>query len=216
VPTGNVTSAVAALVSGLAGRLASAALPDHAADLRRTRPTAPVTPVAASADLPALRHLPEAIRLAPTDGTPVLVQALASARWTQTHTYVRDPPNERFLSGYAHCTLLGPAAMSPVAVDPAGLVTLGVLLLGPHRHYPPHWHPADEVYLPLTAARWSVGDSPYLPREPGAVLHHAPTRPHAIRTDATPLLALYLWRGDLHTPARLVDPPDDTDRRSGP
>ncbi|WP_353074134.1 dimethylsulfonioproprionate lyase family protein [Amycolatopsis carbonis] len=59
--------------------------------------------------------------------------------------------------------------------------------------------PADEVYLPLTGARWSTDQSPYVAREPGTALHHAPAQPHAIHTDAVPLLARYLWRGDLHT-----------------
>ncbi|MEV8615056.1 dimethylsulfonioproprionate lyase family protein [Amycolatopsis sp. NPDC051373] len=201
------TAAVTALVTDLARRLASEGLPEHAADLRSTHPTAPVAPAAPSAALPALRNLPKALRIALADHVTGLVQVLRSARWTQTTTYVSNPPNERFLPGYAHCTLLGPAAALPVAVDPASLVTLGVLLLGPHVHYPPHWHPADEVYVPLTRARWSTDESPYVAREPGTVLHHAPTQPHAIHTDAVPLLALYLWRGDLHTPARLIDPP---------
>ncbi|WIX76646.1 dimethylsulfonioproprionate lyase family protein [Amycolatopsis carbonis] len=201
------TAAVTALVTDLARRLASEGLPEHAADLRSTHPTAPDAPAAPSAALPALRHLPKALRIARTDDATGLAQALTSARWTQTNTYVRNPPNERFLRGYAHCTLLGPATALPVAIDPAGLVTLGVLLLGPHLHYPPHWHPADEVYLPLTTARWSTDQSPYKAREPGTILHHTPTQSHAIHTDAVPLLALYLWRGDLHTPARLINPP---------
>ncbi|MEU4668236.1 dimethylsulfonioproprionate lyase family protein [Amycolatopsis sp. NPDC023774] len=201
------TAAVTALVTDLARRLASEGLSEHAADLRSTQPTAPVAPAAPSAALPALRHLPKALRIARADDVTALAQALTSARWTQTHTYVSNPPHERFLPGYAHCTLLGPAAALPVAIDPAGLVTLGVLLLGPHLHYPAHWHPADEVYVPLTKARWSTDESPYLPREPGTIVHHTPTQPHAIHTDAIPLLALYLWRGDLHTPARLIHPP---------
>lgn len=208
------TAAVTALVTDLARRLASEGLPEHAADLRNAHPTAPVTPAAPSAALPALRHLPKALLIARANDVTGLVQALTSARWTQTSTYVSNPPHEHFLPGYAHCTLLGSAAALPVAVDPAGLLTLGVLLLGPHLHYPPHWHPADEVYVPLTRARWSTDESPYVAREPGTVLHHTPPD----RTPSTPMPSPS-WRStsgaatSTHRPASSTHPAEPRHQR---
>lgn len=79
---------------------------------------------------------------------------------------------------------------------------LGVLLLGPGNDYPHHLHHADEVYLPLTRARCSSGlAEPYQARATGRALHHRPGQAHGARSGSAPLLALYLWTGDIQTPA---------------
>jgi hypothetical protein len=78
---------------------------------------------------------------------------------------------------------------------PSDHLACGVLLLGPHLTYPPHRHEADEIYVPLAGtARWKHGTGDWTLRPPGAVIHHARHEPHAMQTDATPLLAFYLWR----------------------
>jgi hypothetical protein len=70
--------------------------------------------------------------------------------------------------------------------------------------YPAHRHPAEEIYLTLQPAFWQHGDSgPWLRQSSGAVIHHPSMLAHAMRTDTEALVALYLWRGDLATPARL-------------
>jgi hypothetical protein len=89
-------------------------------------------------------------------------------------------------------------------VDPTHTAALGILLLGPGTHYPHHRHPADEVYLPVTEARWSSGlDEPYRPLEPGQPKHHRSRQAHAVRAGARPLLTIYLWTGDTLTSAQL-------------
>ncbi|HEY3686284.1 MAG TPA: dimethylsulfonioproprionate lyase family protein [Streptosporangiaceae bacterium] len=203
------------LVNALAARLDAAALTAHATDLRAAAhaPGGPgPEPVSARAALPVLGHLPEAMRIAgggaAADLAAALDPLLPLVRWGQSPAYVADPPNAAFLAGYGHATLLGSPTAHPVAVDPSARVAFGLLLLGPGVHYPAHRHPADEVYLPLTPARWSTGTGADAVRPPGTPLHHPPGHPHAMRTGATPLLALYIWRGDTATPARL-DPPDE-------
>lgn len=72
----------------------------------------------------------------------------------------------------------------------------GLLLLGPETLYPSHRHEAEELYISLLgSADWHQSDRGWVRQPPGAVLHHASFEPHAMRTDAQPLLALYLWRG---------------------
>jgi hypothetical protein len=204
--------AVRLLVDELAPGLDAAGLPDHAGDLRSAvaRAIGAPGPTDTRADLPVLGHLAEAMRIARGPRTSGLAAALDPLlpllHWGQSAGYVADPPNAGFLAGYAHATLLGSAAARPVAADPAARVGFGLLLLGPGVHYPAHRHPADEVYVPLTPARWSDGADQASVRAAGTALHHPPGRPHAMRTDGTPLLALYVWRGDITTPARL-DPP---------
>ena len=42
-------------------------------------------------------------------------------------------------------------------------------------------------------------------RNAGDVIWHAPNAIHAMMTDAHPLLAVWSWTRDTHTPARLVE-----------
>lgn len=77
---------------------------------------------------------------------------------------------------------------------------LGLTLIAPATHYPLHAHPAIELYLVLSGtAEWRVSEAPFAPRPPGALILHASGIGHAMRTGTEPLLALYVWRGDLVT-----------------
>jgi hypothetical protein len=82
----------------------------------------------------------------------------------------------------------------------------GFLLLGPDTLYPRHRHAAEEIYLPLVgAAEWQQGDTVWRRHPAGTVIHHRSEEPHAMRTGAEPLLALYLWRGNLEQKSRLAE-----------
>lgn len=117
---------------------------------------------------------------------------------------VQSPPHERFLERYAHATILGSQPSSAILVDESRTAAVGVLLLGPNNQYPHHQHYADEVYVPLTHARWSSGRrEPYVDLPPGSTLHHQSLQPHSVHTDDTSLLTLYLWTGDTTTSAWL-------------
>jgi hypothetical protein len=166
---------------------------DVAATLRlwpATLPSAPAAP--AGSALPVLRFLPAAAAAAPAFSRALcasLAAVAASLAWRQT--YAADDANRAFLERYGWCELLGPRC--------------GFLLLGPQTHYPAHRHEAEELYLPLSgSADWQQSGRPWQSREPGVLIRHASGEPHAMRTTAAPLLALYLWRGSgLDLPARL-------------
>ena len=86
-----------------------------------------------------------------------------------------------------------------------GGYALGVLLLGPGLTYPPHAHPANEVYYIVGgSAEWRRGDGPWTSRATGSLVQHPSGLVHATRTGDDPLLALYLWWGDIETHARLM------------
>ena len=54
-------------------------------------------------------------------------------------------------------------------------------------------------------ADWQHGHGPWQPRAPGTAIHHPPHLPHAMRTSAEPMLAMYLWWGaDLTVHAKMV------------
>ena len=127
-----------------------------------------------------------------------------SLSWTQNPNYRRRPPDAGFLDNYGYAVIAGPpqAASPPLVVEHR--LAMGVLLLGPGTHYPLHAHPAAELYLALGAGDWWRDAGPWRREAAGALIHHPPHMPHALRAGPAPLLAVYLWRGDLATAARLV------------
>jgi hypothetical protein len=199
---------VVGLVRALGVVLRSHGLGGHANLVDGVGPDAVVPPPATPSGLAVLDQLGRAC--APADGVDAdllqHVRRLApGAAWTQTAAYVDDPPSSGFLDGYAHATRVGPPDGGPPADAPGGkpAVSVGLLLLGSDVRYPPHHHPADEIYLPLGDADWLDDDATtYRPRPAGTPLHHRPWQAHAMRTGPRPLLAVYLWSGDVTTPSR--------------
>jgi hypothetical protein len=157
-------------------------------------------PVAPSA-LPVLRWLPEVKANAPAL-TLELVNELSRAAtmmaWRQTYTATEI--GAAFLENYGYSEIVG--LSGPLASE---RLACGFLLLGPETHYPRHRHEAEEVYIPLAGtASWQQGDGRWRERLPGTVIHHASHEPHAMRTGARALLALYLWRSaNLHQKSQL-------------
>src|SRR5882724_273965 len=140
----------------------------------------------------------------PLAGMSHSLQALGPwLAWTQNPNYRRSPPSPEFLDRYGYAVIAGPAEGPPALVGHTNLA-LGVLLLGPRTHYPRHHHPATELYVPLNAGEWWRGDGPWRPEPAGAVIHHGSDVAHATRAGDTPLLAIYLWSGDLGTHAQLT------------
>ena len=116
-----------------------------------------------------------------------LCECAASLDWRRT--YAREEADPAFMRNYGWTEL---------ATSEAGAGALklscGVLVLGPNTLYPPHFHEAEELYVPLHGlAEWQQGDCIWRLRSPGNVIHHSSEEPHAMRTGDDPLLAMYLW-----------------------
>jgi hypothetical protein len=162
---------------------------------------------AAAPSLAACRFWADALDR-PAANVSSLCAALAALAprlsWTQNPNYRRAAPSADFLDNYGYAVLAGPAD-GPPALACHDKLAFGVLMLGPRTHYPLHHHPAAEVYIPLNPAKWWRGEGPWREQAPGTVIHHPPNIPHATRTGETPLLALYLWCGELATHARLTE-----------
>ncbi len=120
--------------------------------------------------------------------------------WVQNPNYTVETVGAAFVDHYGYADVVGPRGLVP-----SEAYALGVLLLGPQTTYPPHAHPATEVYCVVGGtAEWRRGEGTWTLRPPGSLIHHPPRTPHAMRTHEQPLLAIYLWRGDLDTPAVLT------------
>ncbi len=109
--------------------------------------------------------------------------------WGQTYSV--DDFGSGFLERYGWTELIG--LRGPVASE---RIACGFLMLGPEIEYPRHSHEAEEVYIPLTEPTfWMRGDEDWKLRSACRPIYHPSRMPHAMRTESTPLLALYLWRG---------------------
>lgn len=158
--------------------------------------------------LPVLRDWPDCLARAPREQPTLapLAEALSALspflRWRQNPNYQVSPPDPGFLDGYGYSEIAGPYGFVEAGIR------CGVLLLGPHIFYPAHRHPAEEIYIPLNPGDWQRGEAEiaaggWTERPAGTVIHHPPEVPHAMRAGERALAALYLWRGDLATEARL-------------
>jgi dimethlysulfoniopropionate lyase len=156
--------------------------------------------------LPVLAQLPAAFAAA-HEGAPDLAEPLEAMlpalRWTQNPNYRREPPSPDFLSRYGYAQFAGPGGIPTLLANDR--LALGLLMLAPETVYPAHAHPAEELYLPLVPARWQRGDEGWRDRRAGDLVHHPADMVHATEAGKLPLLALYLWLGDLGTAARIVD-----------
>jgi hypothetical protein len=154
------------------------------------------------ASLPVLRWLPELKSDAPAFSRGVvndIDRAAPFMAWRRTYT--EADVGAAFLENYGWSEIVGTSG--PLASE---RVACGFLVLGPRTHYPRHQHEAEEIYIPLVGtASWQQGNGGWGECAPGTVIHHDRNEPHAMRTGARPLLALYLWRSaDLRQKAHFV------------
>jgi hypothetical protein len=154
-----------------------------------------------ASSLPVLRWIPQIAADGAAFGTEMVAAvcgAAPSLAWRQTYT--ANDLHPAFLDNYGWSEILG--TNGPWASE---RIACGFLILGSSTLYPRHRHAAEEVYLPLSGtAAWQQGDAVWRERSPGTLIYHASEESHAMRTGASPLLALYLWRGaNLAQKARL-------------
>jgi mannose-6-phosphate isomerase-like protein (cupin superfamily) len=149
------------------------------------------------AELPACAYFGAALDLGRAGPEAAIAAGLAplAQRLRWTYGYPSDPRYPGLERRIAFTLVLG-----STAVWRSERMLLGFTLITPHTNYPPHAHPAIELYLVVAgAASWRVGDAPAAIRPPGSVIVHPSGAPHAMSTGAEPLLALFTWRGDLGT-----------------
>lgn len=154
--------------------------------------------------LPVLAHLPhcigETMLIAP-DLAAAIAAIEEHLQWRQSASYTDAVLGEGFTANYGWAEIIGPNGFFT-----GDDFLLGLLMLGPHRHYRDHYHPAPELYWPLTSeSRWSREGQPFVEQPQGAIIWHPPMMLHATITEETPLLAVWAWTRDTATPAKLKD-----------
>ncbi len=155
--------------------------------------------------LPACTYLPETIAasMLVTDSVAAALAEIAPhLHWKQNANYSDALLGAGYMDGYAYAEFIGPQGFFP-----GDDFLMGLLLLGPHRHYKDHAHKAPELYWTLTGpSLWRKGSEEFLSRPAGSMIWHAPDVIHATHTCDGPLLALWIWTQDTAFPARLVTP----------
>jgi len=207
------TEAVDRLLAALRRRYESPrdASPELRAELQRMldawpKPgTDPPSIMVEPARLPACDHLDHALAQGLTGPEAALARAIAAIapglRWT--YGYPPDPRWPALGSNVAFTQIVGARGLRP-----SPKLHLGLTLIAPETRYPAHRHPAVETYLVLSGtAVWQAGDAAAAPRSPGSLIFHPSGIPHAMATEAEPLLALFSWRGDLQSPSVYVEMP---------
>ena len=152
--------------------------------------------------LSVLTWLSDMVKAATPDTVPTakLLAAVANhLAWGQT--YLPEDFGSIFLERYGWTELVGTRG-----VIANNRIACGFLLLGPEIEYPLHRHEAEEIYVPLTGRTyWMRNNEKWVSREASLPIYHETWMPHAIRTDAVPLLAIYLWHGGDLAQKSLID-----------
>lgn len=165
---------------GWAGDLYSATGNARAAEAAKLmRAAVPERPADPPQILPVLSHLPSI----------AMQYELAGLPWTDGGFSL--PAVIKGRNAYAE--LIGPEGPFLSAK-----CRFGFYLQAPDCLYPPHSHAAEELYLLLDgSAEWQLDDGrPFVPQD-CSLVHHLPWQKHAMRTGASPLLALWVWLGDI-------------------
>jgi hypothetical protein len=156
------------------------------------------------ARLPACRHLSAMLGELMMAESP-LAAAIANIEdqlcWRQNADYSDEAMGQPgYMDNYAYAEIIGPSGAFK-----GDDFLLGLMILGPHRHYLDHFHPAPELYWLLTGpSEWRSGLGRFASRGADETIWHPPLVPHATRTGGQPLLAAWVWTRDVATPAKLL------------
>jgi len=140
---------------------------------------------------PTPKHLADALAASQTHPLAArLAEVAAEIPWVQVSGHTMPPS---IAGRYAYCDIVGPDAL--VRSDD---ICFGAYLQYPDTWYPMHWHAAEELYFPISGtALWSRDGVAGEPVPPGQLIRHASYERHAMRTGTAPMLALWVWLGNL-------------------
>ena len=100
---------------------------------------------------------------------------------------------EFFKGGYAFAEIVG-----EMGFKFSKKIRLGFFLQKPNLNYPLHAHDAKELYFILSgSADWEIEDKKFK-ASPGLMILHEEKEEHAMTTSEFPLLALWIWTGNIN------------------
>ncbi len=146
--------------------------------------------------LPAADTLTQALPLAAA-GTRTLASLFekekASLKWEQDFAKVDAVTDAAMRAGYSSVEIIGECG--PFV---SSQVRAGIGVWGPNIDYPPHRHPAEEVYVVLAgSAEFLLREghgAPWAKRTAGDVVYVPSMTNHGIRTRRDPVAVFYMWQ----------------------
>ncbi len=155
-------------------------------------------PVTAHAAASIQHHMP--IMLASSWPAPLtgIASALAAC-WQRLDWHYHYPERPDLAANIGFAELIGPSG--PLWSDK---IRAGFTFMAPGIFYPLHDHPAVELYIVLSGRAEWTRRTMTTNQDAGAAILHASMEPHAMKTVTEPLLALYVWTGDIASPARYL------------
>ena len=131
--------------------------------------------------------------------TRLLAPLAPALPWSDTSANMTMP--EGFRGRYSAAEIIGPDGTIPAAD-----FRFGTFLQYSDTWYPIHHHAAEELYFILSGtAEWTRDGIDGQPEPPGTLFRHAPHERHATRTLGEPLLALWVWLGDIDSGSYRVE-----------
>ena len=144
--------------------------------------------------LPAIHHLPQAVKLAGRNTRAVVdrINQLAPfVNWQQTRGY--DVLGEHYCQNYGYCSIIGPNRLIEHST-----LKLGFGLWGPGLHYPLHHHAAEECYHVLgSQIEFRRQSESWQTYEDGQAIYNKPNEIHELKSSHQAMFLLYTWRGDV-------------------
>ncbi len=186
-------AALAGFLAAAEAAVTAGAATESAAAARRVFDRARATtggPTAAPArSLPVCRDWldPALVLAAPTRRAAVasaLAEIAPGLDWARRTGSDAAPP--AFRDGHANALILGPRGL-----EAREDVWIGVTLMAPGVTYVDHDHPPEEVYLSLTPGEWWNAGMGWTDPGMTGLVYNPPGIRHAMRSGATPFLALW-------------------------
>ncbi|MBU2979641.1 dimethylsulfonioproprionate lyase family protein [Alteromonas sp. C1M14] len=104
-----------------------------------------------------------------------------------------------FKQHFAYAVLVGDGG-----IVPCDYFAAGITLIGPDFFYDWHHHPAIEIYMNLTDnSLWGLNNGPLTEKRVGEIITHPSEVSHAMFCKTAPLLAPWLWAGEVNVPAAM-------------
>ncbi|MEQ9885039.1 dimethylsulfonioproprionate lyase family protein [Pectobacterium zantedeschiae] len=152
-----------------------------------------------SVHLPAVDYLEQALKIGEASGDREICSMirLLAPELSWNFDYIPHPKFTSLSEKIAFTQFVGPEDLWV-----SSHLAVGLTLIAPETHYPAHCHPATEIYLPLAGTGlWSMENEDYFPRHPGELIFHRSRATHATQAQEEPVLALYIWHGDIRSPS---------------
>ncbi|WP_145407630.1 dimethylsulfonioproprionate lyase family protein [Paenibacillus xylanexedens] len=151
---------------------------------------------------PVTKYLDIALSLGDTGPESSLAAAIRPLapflHWT--FGYPPHPLHPNLESQVSFTQIIGPDDLGM-----ADHLLIGLTLLAPETFYPAHVHPAVEIYIPIGGVGiWSKGNEQPTAKAPGTMILHQSGIVHTTESKLDPVLALYIWRGDLITSSKFI------------